>query len=65
MIQGYPVAPIGGQVRIAIAIWSYCDNLYIGVTGDRDTTQDIAHLEQGITCGFADLLDAARTAPPH
>ena len=65
MIQGYPVAPIGGQVRIAIAIWSYCDTLSIGVTGDRDTAQDISHLERGITCGFAELVDAARTARPH
>jgi diacylglycerol O-acyltransferase len=62
MIAGYPVAPIGGQVRITVAIWSYVDHLYVGITGDRDTTADIGHLERGIARGFADLLGAARTS---
>ena len=61
MIEGYPVAPIGGRVRISVAIWSYCDQLHIGITGDRDTTPDIERLGQGIARGVADLLDAART----
>lgn len=61
MIEGYPVAPIGGQVRISVAIWSYCDHLYIGITGDRDTAPDIERLGHGITRGFAGLLEAARS----
>jgi diacylglycerol O-acyltransferase len=61
MIEGYPVAPIGGRVRISIAIWSYCDHLYIGITGDRDTAPDIERLGQGITDGFANLLAAAQS----
>jgi diacylglycerol O-acyltransferase len=61
MIEGYPVAPIGGRVRISVAIWSYCDHLYIGITGDRDTAPDIERLGQGITRGFAGLLEAARS----
>lgn len=61
MLAGYPVAPIGGRVRITIAIWSYCDHLYVGITGDRDTTRDIDHLERGIARGFADLLEVARS----
>jgi diacylglycerol O-acyltransferase len=61
MIAGYPVAPIGGCVRITVAIWSYCDQLYIGITGDRDTASDIERLGQGITRGVADLLAAARS----
>ena len=61
MIEGYPVAPIGGRVRISVAIWSYCDQLYIGITGDRDTAPDIERLGHGISRGFAGLLDAARS----
>ena len=61
MIAAYPVAPIGGWVRITVAIWSYCDHLFVGITGDRDTTPDIDHLRRGITRGVADLLEAART----
>ena len=61
MIEGYPVAPIGGRVRISVAIWSYCDHLYIGITGDRDTAPDIERLGHGITLGFAGLLEAAQS----
>ena len=61
MIEGYPVAPIGGRVRISVAIWSYCDHLYFGITGDRDTAYDIERLGQGINRGFADLLNAAQS----
>ncbi len=61
MIEGYPVAPIGGQVRISVAIWSYCDHLYVGITGDRDTAPDIERLGQGIARGFAGLLEATRS----
>jgi len=60
MLEGYPIAPIAGRVRITVAIWSYCDRLFIGITGDRDTVADIDQLARGITRGFADLLDAAR-----
>lgn len=55
MVAGYPVAPIAGQVRITIAIWSYCDTLSIGITGDRDTTADLDVLVDGIRRGVDDL----------
>ena len=55
-----PVAPIGGRVRITVAIWSYCDCLYFGITGDRDTAPDIERLGHGIARGFAGLLEAAQ-----
>jgi len=63
MIAGYPIAPIGGHVRITVAVWSYCDRLHLGITGDRDTVPDLDHLQRAITRGFADLLAAAR--PPR
>jgi len=59
MLEAYPYAPIAGQVRITVAIWSYCDHLYFGVTGDRDTTGDLDRLVAGIDRGFADLLHEA------
>ena len=62
MVEGYPVAPIAGRVRISIAVWSYADRLAIGITGDRSTVPDIERLASGITRGFADLLEAARPA---
>jgi len=59
MLHCFPVAPIGGRVRITVALWSYCEHLYIGITGDQDTTDDIEHLRRGIEQGFADLAAAA------
>ena len=63
MVAGYPVAPIAGQVRIAIAIWSYCDTLFIGITGDRETVPDIDILVDGIRRGAEDLRRAIGEPP--
>jgi diacylglycerol O-acyltransferase len=60
MIEGYPVAPIAGRVRVTIALWSYCDRLFIGVTGDHATTPDLGRLAAGIERGVDRLLAAAR-----
>lgn len=59
MVAGFPVAPIAGLVRITIAVWSYCDTLSIGVTGDRDTTEDIDVLVDGIARAIDDLQQTA------
>jgi WS/DGAT/MGAT family acyltransferase len=59
MMEAYPFAPIAGHIRTSIAIWSYCGTLYIGVTGDRDTTSDLDLLVDGIDRGFERLLAAA------
>ena len=59
MVEGYPVAPIGGRVRITVAVWSYHDHLAVGVTGDADSVPDIDVLRRGISRGFQALLDAA------
>lgn len=61
MLEGYPVAPIAGQVRITVAIWSYCDHLYVGITGDRDTAPDVDKLGAGITRGLTSLHGELRT----
>lgn len=63
MAAGYPVAPIAGQVRITIAIWSYCDTLSIGITGDHDTTADLDLLVDGIGRGMAELGRAVGEPP--
>ncbi|TFH19679.1 MAG: DUF1298 domain-containing protein [Acidimicrobiales bacterium] len=59
MIEMYPFAPIAGQIQIAIAIWSYCGVLYLGFTGDRDSTDDLDTLVRGIDRGFDALLTEA------
>ncbi len=63
MLEGYPFAPLAGHIRVAVAIWSYCGTLFIGVTGDRETTSDLDAFVAGIDEGFRRLLVAAVEAP--
>jgi WS/DGAT/MGAT family acyltransferase len=44
----YPYVPIADQVRVGVAITSYRGVLYFGVTGDRDSSADIAVLTDAI-----------------
>jgi diacylglycerol O-acyltransferase len=53
MIRAFPYVPLGGQIRIGIAIFSYDGEVNFGVTGDYDTTGDLdvltAAIEEGMT----------------
>ncbi len=59
MLEGYPFAPLAGQIRVAVAIWSYCGMLFLGVTGDREAASDLDVLVSGIDRGLERLLVAA------
>jgi len=61
MLEGYPVAPIAGRVRVCIALWSYVDTLAVGVTGDHATAPDIGFLADRIRRRVAEMLDEARS----
>ncbi|HET9103931.1 MAG TPA: WS/DGAT domain-containing protein, partial [Solirubrobacteraceae bacterium] len=41
MLEAFPFVPLGGHVRIGIAIFSYDGGINFGVTGDLDTAPDI------------------------
>ena len=60
MLEAYPYVPIGGNIRIALAIFSYCGVLNYGVTGDYDTATDLDVLVEGIEAGQRELLELAR-----
>jgi diacylglycerol O-acyltransferase len=64
MLEAFPFVPLGGSVRVGVAIFSYDGGINFGVTGDRDTASDIGVLCQGIERGIADLISAASPAPP-
>jgi hypothetical protein len=55
MLEAFPFVPLGGHVRIGIAIFSYDGGINFGVTGDLDTAPDIDVLCQGIERGIAEL----------
>ena len=59
MLEAFPYVPLGGRVRIGVAIFSYLDTLNFGVTGDFDSTPDLDVLAHGIEDGLADLVKAA------
>ena len=56
MLEAFPYVPLGGSVRVGIAIFSYDGNINFGVTGDRDTADDIGVLCRGIERTMAEML---------
>jgi diacylglycerol O-acyltransferase len=70
MLEAFPFVPLGGHVRVGVAIFSYDGGINFGVTGDADTASDIAVLCRGIDQGVAELLgkpqvDADAEATPE
>jgi diacylglycerol O-acyltransferase len=56
MVEVYPYVPLGIQLRIGVAIFSYDGRVGFGVTGDYDAAPDIDVLAQGIEQSMGDLL---------
>jgi diacylglycerol O-acyltransferase len=59
MLECFPYVPLGGHVRIGVAIFSYDGGLRFGVTGDYDRAQDIDVLCHGIEQSMRELVAAA------
>ncbi len=59
MLECLPYVPIGGHVRIGVAIFSYDGRLTFGVTGDYDEAEDIDVLCEGIEQSMRELVAAA------
>ena len=59
MLQAFPFVPLGAQMRVTVAIFSYNGEVNYGVTGDYDAAPDIDVLCRGIEKGLADLLVAS------
>jgi WS/DGAT/MGAT family acyltransferase len=65
MLEAFPFVPLGGSVRIGVAIFSYDGNINFGVTGDRDSAPDIGVLCKGIEGGIAELLPPVPSGAPE
>ena len=63
MLEAFPFVPLGGHVRVGIAIFSYDGGINFGVTGDLDTAPDIEVLCRGIERGIAQLNEKPIPAP--
>ena len=62
MQEAYPFVPVAGHIRVGVAIWSYCGDLYFGITGDREGAPDIEQVKLGIDRAFEELAKAAANA---
>jgi len=60
MLEAFGYVPLGGHMRVGVAIFSYDGHLGFGVTGDYDTAADIGVLCSGIESAVTQLLAAAR-----
>jgi diacylglycerol O-acyltransferase len=56
LVEIIPYVPIATTLRTGISIFSYCDTLTFGITGDYDSTPDLEVLAHGIEEGVAELL---------
>lgn len=61
LLDCYPYAPIGGNARVGIVVFSYCGQLNFGVAADYDSVPDVEVLCRGIEAGMAELLRVARS----
>ena len=61
MLESLPYVPLGGHVRVGVAIYSYDGACSFGVTGDYDAAPDIDVLCEGIEQSMSELLDLARS----
>jgi diacylglycerol O-acyltransferase / wax synthase len=55
MVEAHPYVPIGGNVRLAIAIFSYLGRISFGITADSSAAADLDILAHGIRRGLAEL----------
>jgi diacylglycerol O-acyltransferase / wax synthase len=62
MVTIYPYVPLGMQMRIGVAIFSYDGTVSFGITGDYDSAPDIKVIADGIEAGITELLSATRSS---
>ena len=60
LVEIIPYVPIATTLRTGVAIFSYCDMLTFGITGDYDSMPDLEVLAHGIEDGVTELLKVAR-----
>jgi diacylglycerol O-acyltransferase / wax synthase len=61
MLQAHPYVPIGDNVRISTAVFSYLGQLSFGITAQSNAARDLDILAKGIQHGLAELHPEAAT----
>jgi len=62
----FPVPPLAMQLRTAVAMVSYADDLFFGILADYDVVADVDQLARGIEAAVANLvaISKRRKDPP-
>jgi len=60
MVEVLPYVPIAAQLRIGISIFTYCDQVTFGITGDYDAAPDVEPMARAIEEGIAELASRYR-----
>ena len=55
MLEAYPLAPLGGNISLEVAVLSYDGALTIGITSDIETCPDVDVFVEGMEQSFAAL----------
>ena len=64
IVELYPYVPIALQLRIGVAVLTYCDRMSFGITSDFASVPDTGLLAEAIERDIATLTDAARVLKP-
>ena len=59
LLEWYAFAPLGAMQSVSVGIISYCGELNVGLSADRDACPDVALLGEEIEKAFADLHQAS------
>jgi WS/DGAT/MGAT family acyltransferase len=60
LVEIIPYVPIATTLRTGISIFTYCDDVTFGITGDYASNPDIEVLARGVEADLATLLKAAK-----
>jgi len=60
IVEIIPYVPIATTLRTGVSIFTYCDNVMFGITGDFAANPDLDILARGIEEDLAELKKASR-----
>ena len=60
IVEIIPYVPIATTLRTGVSIFTYCDQVTFGITGDFAANPDLDVLARGIEDGLAELLKASK-----
>ena len=64
VLSVFPVPPIAMQLRTAVAMLSYAEDLFFGVLADYDAVSDVDALARGIEVAVARLVASSKKRKP-